>query len=206
MRQINEIISTSNILKTCEHSLKTSFLNEEPVKKTNLHEREQFDQIDGKTDEQMRLIKKYYDNPLGFLMLAGPNGTGKSFVARVIYHKISPFILPYYNTDVAFFINQSELNYKWSNFDLKTLTEIVMEVPLLVIDDIGTRIPTDAFMDFLYRIVDHRWNYRNKLGTIITTNLNSKVMREQFGDAFTSRVASGICIRIEGNDRRMVEF
>jgi DNA replication protein DnaC len=61
-------------------------------------------------------------------------------------------------------------------------------------------------MDFLYWIADQRYENRDTQGTIITTNLNAQSMREIMGDAFTSRVASGICIRHDGPDRRADKF
>jgi DNA replication protein DnaC len=109
------------------------------------------------------------------------------------------------------FWNQSDLNAKWlANYnqygDTSHLLSEIQKAPLLVLDDIGTRKPSEAFMDFLYCIADKRYENRQKVGTIITTNLNSQTMREIMGDAFTSRVASGICIRWDGDDRRSSKF
>jgi DNA replication protein DnaC len=146
-------------------------------------------------------------NPTGFLLLSGPNGTGKSTSAMAIYNSVTPFRLPAYDHDIAIFINQAELNIWWgeniskygeTNSMLKTLTN----TKLLIIDDLGTRTPSDSFMDFLYAVVDKRSVNRNTRGTIITTNLNSKDLRYKFSDPFYSRVASGICFRMEGADRR----
>jgi DNA replication protein DnaC len=77
---------------------------------------------------------------------------------------------------------------------------------LLVIDDLGTKAPSPAFGDFLYSIIDYRWNRRDTLGTIITTNMTGKITRERFGDAIISRIASGIVIRFDDEDRRIVDF
>lgn len=167
-----------------------------------------FEDINGRTPEEMKIIKKYYDNPVGFFLMAGLNGRGKSFVAQVIYDKVdvTSFTLPQFNHDEAWFITQADLNYEWQMKNIEELILTLKNTKLLILDDIGTRRPSDAFLDFLYLIADHRWKYRQKLGTIITTNLNASMMREQFGDAFVSRVASGICMRIEGEDRRFNEF
>lgn len=150
-------------------------------------------------------LLKYSKNPRGFVILAGKNGTGKTYAALAVYHSLTPHQLPAYDHDYAAFFSQSTLNLRWqhearawgSAIDLcKTLST----TRLLVLDDIGTRIPSEAFMDFLYQIVDIRFSSR--AATIITTNLNMADLRQKFGDAFTSRVASGQCFRFEGEDRR----
>jgi DNA replication protein DnaC len=166
--------------------------------------------IDKKTPEQMQLIEKFALKPRGFMVLSGKNGTGKSFVAQAIYELHAPYKLPYYDKDVAYFVTQAKLNSDW--LDQKhegSVTEMLTRLKgtkLLIIDDLGTRTPTDAFMDFLFDLFDTRWNNRDKLGTIITTNLNSADMRLKFSDAIVSRIASGICMRFEGEDRRFMEF
>lgn len=167
-------------------------------------------EINKKTPEQMEKILCFSKKPYGFLLLAGGNGTGKSFVAEAIYQLYTPYKLPYYDMDRAYFINQSDLNEKWLDVkhegSTKEFSERIKETKLLVIDDLGTRIPSEAFSDFLYAIFDHRWRFRDTLGTIITTNLTGKMVREKFGDAVLSRISSGITIRFDGDDRRIIDF
>ena len=166
--------------------------------------------IDKKTPEQMQKIMAYANNPKGFLLLAGANGIGKSFVAQAIYERNSRFKLPYYDMDEAFFINQSDLNERWLYEKLQNtsfeLSERLKKTKLLILDDLGTKTPSDAFSDFLYGIIDYRWNRKNDLVSIITTNMTGKITRERFGDAILSRIASGIQIRFEGEDRRIIDF
>jgi len=167
-------------------------------------------EIDKKTPEQMEKIITFATNPRGFLLLAGANGTGKSFVAQAIYEAHATFKLPFYDMDEAFFINQADLNERWlhskqENRSLE-LSARIKETKLLVLDDLGTKTPSDAFGDFLYAIIDYRWNQKSTLGTIITTNMTGKITRERFGDAILSRIASGIQIRFDGEDRRIIDF
>lgn len=167
-------------------------------------------EIDNKTPEQMEKILEFAKNPVGFFLLAGANGTGKSFVAQAIYDKHSRFKLPYYDMDEAFFINQADLNERWIAEKMEgnalELGSRLKQTKLLVLDDLGTKKPSDSFGDFLYSIIDYRWNQRDKLGTIITTNMNGQITRERFGDAILSRIASGIRLRFEGEDRRILDF
>lgn len=158
----------------------------------------------------MEKIMRFYKNPKGFLLMAGANGTGKSFVSMAIYEAYSRFKLPQYDTDESFFINQADLNGLWihstQEYGPIYLLGTLKETKLLVLDDLGTKTPSDAFGDFLYSLIDHRWNHRDRLGTIITTNMTGKITRERFGDAILSRIASGIQIRFDGEDRRIIEF
>jgi DNA replication protein DnaC len=112
--------------------------------------------------------------------------------------------------DEAFFINQADLNERWlhakNEHGSLELSGRLKETKLLVLDDLGTKTPSDTFGDFLYGIIDYRWNHRSALGTIITTNMTGKITRERFGDAILSRIASGIQIRFDGEDRRIVDF
>lgn len=167
-------------------------------------------EIDKKTPEQMDKIMRFAREPKGYLLLAGANGTGKSFVAQAIYEEHASYKLPCYDLDEAFFINQADLNERWlhakqENHSLE-LSSRLKKTKLLVLDDLGTKTPSDSFSDFLYAIIDHRWNNKSTLGTIITTNMTGKITRERFGDAILSRIASGIQIRFDGEDRRIIDF
>lgn len=157
--------------------------------------------------EEMRChLNAFAASPRGFVLLSGKNGTGKSYASLEAYNAFSPYRLPDFDHDVAWFITQAELNLLFSEGNTKYLLEELIKSTLLVLDDIGTRTPSEAFMDFLYALVDKRYTLRNKKGTIITTNLNATSMRQMFGDAFVSRVASGKCFRLEGKDRRFNDF
>ncbi len=163
-------------------------------------------EINQKPEVYLNTIYDFSKHPKGFLLIAGTNGSGKTFSARALYDN-------FYceDSDLKMFLRQVDLNLKWqkqiADWGQTTyLLNQIIKTQLLVLDDIGTRIPTDAFMDFLYAIVDERHSNKDSCGTILTTNLNAKDMREKFGDAFVSRVASGKCIRHDGKDRRFVDF
>jgi DNA replication protein DnaC len=149
----------------------------------------------------------YAAHPFGFLLLAGTNGTGKTFAAKAIYHKNTDYILPEYNQEKAIFIKQPDMNIEWmskiaNGQSIEYFLQDLVKTKLLVIDDLGTRTPTESFMDFLYVLIDKRWERRQKTGTIITTNLSEEDFRKKFGDAVFSRAASGMCLRIDGADKR----
>lgn len=155
-------------------------------------------------------IEEMKQTAKGFIVLAGKNGTGKTFAAKCLYNiAIYPKKSPQKNEDMAIFYTQAELslsiekkraqyNETWS------FLEYVRKTKLLILDDVGTRTPSESYTDFLYAIVDYRYNL--DLATIVTTNKTAKELREILGDPFVSRIASGKCFRLEGEDRRFKEF
>lgn len=161
--------------------------------------------INKKSEEFMEKVHRFVGKPRGFLLIAGSNGNGKSFTARAIMDH-------FYHPELHHqFWNMHNLNSKWneafSQYGNTTyMINEILKAPLLVLDDVGTRTYSEAFMDSLYWIADQRYENRAKQATILTTNMNTQTMREKMGDAFLSRVSSGICIRWDGPDRRGEEF
>lgn len=143
------------------------------------------------------------------MLLAGKNGTGKTTIAESIYHTAR---IPHHPTaETKLFYTQVDLFLAWQKQQSEWgqtayLLERVIEPKLLVLDDIGTRKPSESFRDFIYAIIEKRERQKEIIGTIITTNLNSESMRVMFGDAIISRVASGEVVRFEGKDRRFKDF
>lgn len=160
--------------------------------------------------EILEALKEFAKRPRGFLLLAGKNGTGKTYAAKAIYQDFRPS-WDNFVTNEKCFTTQADMNITWQktvsewNDSSHLLTQFVYP-ELLILDDLGTRTPSESFMDFLYVIADKRYVNKNRCGTVITTNMNSTDMRAKFGDAFVSRIASGKCFRLEGDDRRFKEF
>ncbi len=162
-------------------------------------------QIDDKPEAYMKHVNEFVANPVGFFLISGKNGNGKTFTAEAIYGRF------YHPHSDNMFWNQADLKMEWQRLYARYgstdyFFKEVVKAPLLVIDDLGTTRPTESFMEFLYIIADKRHKQKHTHGTVITTNLNSQSMREMFGDAFVSRVASGRCLRHDGPDRRPMLF
>lgn len=156
-------------------------------------------------------LQDYAQNPQGFVLLVGKNGRGKTYAAMNIYNQNTPYRLPQRDHDKAWFTNQADLNIEFARLHEEQGHPMALllqgyRTKLLVIDDLGTRAPSPAFMDFLYAVVDKRWNERETLGTIITTNLDSSRIRKDFGDAIFSRIASGRNYVVTGEDRRFTDL
>lgn len=163
------------------------------------------------SEEVIKDLKDFVLNPQGFVLMVGKNGRGKSYAAMRIYEQLTPHKLPNHDHDLAWFVNQADLNMLFSEANEiyghpMSLLKQAYNSRLLVIDDLGTRIPSLAFMDFLYAVIDKRWNERERKGTIITTNLDSTRIRKDFSDAIFSRIASGRNYVVIGDDRRFADL
>jgi DNA replication protein DnaC len=145
-------------------------------------------------------LKAYYKTLKGYLVLTGKNGTGKTYASKAIYQTQTRYILPEYDSNVAIFTKQLDLHENLLNGKI-TLDQF-KKVKLLVIDDLGTRKPTEWLMDHLYNVIDYRWEYRDKVATIITTNLTPENVLEHFGAALYSRMFSGVTLNFVSKDRR----
>ncbi len=97
-----------------------------------------------------------------------------------------------------------------TTFDTKessqSLIHEVMDVPLLILDDVGAERTTDWAKDILTTIVNYR--YTRNLPTVITTNLQfNSPLENGFSSRFDERTESRIyemckIFRMEGDDYR----
>lgn len=91
---------------------------------------------------------------------------------------------------------QNEAAAKYYSFK-----EAMMKVELLVIDDIALRSGTDAFINEMYEIIDHR--AVEELCTIYTSNIPLKELTSIYGDRIVSRIeGSTYSLYFDGKDHR----
>jgi DNA replication protein DnaC len=152
-------------------------------------------------------LKDFIIKPQGFIIFFGKNGRGKTYAAMKIYERMTPYKLPHKDNDLAIFVNQATLNMQYSDeiseygSAIKLMGKMI-DTRFLVLDDLGTRVPSASFGDFLYAIIDARTVAKLSCGTIITTNLDAVRIRKDLGDAIFSRIASGRNYVFKGDDRR----
>lgn len=161
------------------------------------------------SEDVLNALEKYIANPKGFVLMNGTNGVGKTHCALKVYESLATYKLPFYDHEEAWFISQTDLNLlRTKRLEERREFELLEELAhsrFLVLDDLGTRVPSVSFADFLYGLADKRYSELATKGTMITTNLNAIQIREQFGDAFFSRIASGLVFKLTGKDRRFAE-
>ena len=119
--------------------------------------------------EAHEVALRYAEDPVGWLILQGGYGCGKTHLAAAIAHQredegdtvffsIVPDLLDHLR---AAFAPTSELTYD-------ALFERVRESGLLVLDDLGAENGTAWATEKLFQLINYRYNYR--MPTVITTN------------------------------------
>lgn len=128
------------------------------------------------------------------LFIYGGTGTGKTY----ILHALAKL------KELAVFNFVEMLSESKSMFGKVQYKDIFwfLEEDHLLIDDVGSEKTTDFVQEFLYLIVNKRYN--NMKRTVLTTNLSLEDFRERYGDRILSRI-SEMCVLLEltGEDRRI---
>jgi DNA replication protein DnaC len=145
-------------------------------------------------------VRAYARAPDGWLTLLGPYGVGKTHLAAAIAHEaldreervlftVAPDLLDHLR---ATFGPQSTVAYD-ERF------ELVRNVPLLILDDLGTESATAWAREKLYQLLNHRYNER--LATVMTTNLKPEAIEPRI----YSRMCDpdcGVIVTINAQDYR----
>ena len=163
-----------------------------------------FDQCKQSPD-RIEKLKKWSDKPTGLLIFKGGSGRGKSYAAVCCIKKYQEK-----GCSRSKFCNIIELCLVWKEHIANERAELdlmrkIEGLELLVLDDLGQREASPAFIDFLYLLIEKRLN-NCQVGTIITTNFPSEVLRERLGDAIISRICTGEVFNFEGKDKRIATF
>ena len=128
------------------------------------------------------------------LVLAGPTGTGKTHIAACVVRLAAVTIKPdgrlikcRYTTGAEI---MADIRASW---DAKTRSKHEAEiinslgsVPVLVIDEVGVGDKINGSHDIWSNIIDRR--YRQRLPTIITTNLDKNELAAHIGDRAYDRL------------------
>ena len=115
-----------------------------------------------------RAAAEYAENPSGWLVLVGPNGSGKTHLAaaianhcikaeQVVFFMHVPDLLDHLRSTYA---PSSELTYS-------DLYMQVVDAPLLILDGLGAHSSTPWAEEKLQQVINHRFNA--ELPTVVTT-------------------------------------
>ena len=110
----------------------------------------------------------YAKRPIGWLILTGPHGSGKTHLAAAITTYCIERGLPVFFVHVPDLLDDLRSTYSpMSELSYSELFEQVNEAPLLVLDGLGTQSPTPWAQEKLQQIFNRRAN--SELPTIVTT-------------------------------------
>ena len=110
---------------------------------------------------------EYAENPDGWLTFTGPSGCGKTHLAVAIANRCIQRSQTTFFIVVADLLDHLRSSYSPDNpVSYDELFDQVREVPLLVLDDLGTQSATPWAAEKLFQVLNHRFNAA--LPTVIT--------------------------------------
>ena len=110
---------------------------------------------------------KFAENPTGWLTLAGPSGSGKTHLAVALANRCIQRGETTFFIVVADLLDHLRSAYSPDNpVSYDDLLDQVRDVPVLVLDDLGTQSATPWAQEKLFQVFNHRFNAA--LPTVIT--------------------------------------
>jgi DNA replication protein DnaC len=149
------------------------------------------DNLDDKTKE---LILKSIEEDKG-IFIFGNTGTGKTYIMHALANKKSVEVDNWVMLLAEFRSSMQRGNY-YDDLVEYTGSDYVF------IDDIGAEKTSDFVIEFLYIVINKR--YENMKRTVISTNLTLAEFGDRYGDRILSRIAE-MCVFLElkGADKRL---
>ncbi|MEN6435564.1 MAG: ATP-binding protein [Anaerolineaceae bacterium] len=129
----------------------------------------------GLGDQQVNSLKlalnfalQFSQNMKGWLLFMGPYGCGKTHLAAAVANIAVEKGTATLFLTVPDLLDWLRFSYGSSEQSMEDRFDEIRNIPLLVLDDLGTQNATPWAEEKLYQIINHR--YVNQLPTIITTN------------------------------------
>lgn len=114
-------------------------------------------------------VKEFANHPEGWIILHGGYGCGKTHLAAAVANQrisLGHSVLFVNTPDLLDHLRMTYSPHSAQSYDARF--EEVRNIPLLILDDLGSQSSTDWADEKLYQIFNHRYNA--KLPTVITTN------------------------------------
>lgn len=148
--------------------------------------------------ENAQNCERWSKDPVGFLVLLGAVGTGKSHIGAAILRTVGR----------GLFITQSgllrRLRESYRDRQAESVVEQCQYTPLLVLDEIGVSGGGRDEYPAIHAILDFR--YAHCKPTVLTSNLDVDQFREQLGERLTDRIREAApsfgILRFHGESKR----
>ena len=115
-----------------------------------------------------RAAAEYAENPNGWLVLVGPNGSGKTHLAAAVANHCIKSDLVVFFIHVPDLLDHLRATYSpTSELTYSDLYMQVVEAPLLILDGLGAHSSTPWAEEKLQQVINHRFN--SELPTVVTT-------------------------------------
>jgi DNA replication protein DnaC len=143
----------------------------------------------------------YAQRPDGWLGLFGPYGCGKTHLAAAIANELLSQQVP-----VQFVVVPDLLDHLRSAFAPDSTVsydqrfDAVKQVPVLVLDDLGTESSTPWAKEKLYQLVNHRYN--EQLPTVFTSNIRVEQLDPRIASRMHDPALHAQIITIQATDYR----
>jgi len=136
----------------------------------------------------IKLCWEYLKQPSGDIFITGECGSGKTHIACAILRELAKA------DKKAFFVSVPELlmelRVSFKDGATQSESDIInryVNMPFLVLDDLGAEKTTEYSITSLYLIIDKRIN--DERPTVITTNLSLGQVEDVFGSRIASRLS-----------------
>lgn len=145
-------------------------------------------------------IRKWKDLPGTVLTLTGEVGTGKTYAAAAVLAERARI-----TSAPASFVVVAELAAEMreavSGGSTSQILKDLVQVPLLVLDDFGAERVTDWVLEWMYLLINGRYNAMKP--TVVTSNRSLGYIASNVDARLASRMAEGVALQLSGGDRRL---
>lgn len=193
---------SSNIIKNATfENFKLDIFSEQimPGDKISLR-----DYMSEKLEEARAYAESFTGTGKGLLYF-GKSGTGKTFTTGAIANRIRERgFTVLYMTAVELMDAVKEKDYSRNADDSETKYQLIKDVDLLVIDDLGTELATPYTASALFDIVNYRSGLQKPV--IYSTNFELSQLSKRYHDRIFSRITGSVkLVEYFGNNIRYIK-
>ena len=132
----------------------------------------------GAVDKALVAAQRFAERPARCMVLWGPSGTGKTHLAAAAANAMRAR-----GVEVGFFVVPDLLDLLRSGYsrgDYDQLLDVLKNIAVLVLDDLGAETGTDWATEKLFQIINYRYNRRMPL--LVAMNSDPDTLEERIAD------------------------